>query len=125
MSTAELTSLSLTDQLKVYTAGIWHNLVLALIAFLLLFTLPSLISKPFYHYKTEGVTILQLKSNSSVSGPSGLAVGQIITAVNDCKVNNIADFYSCIKTEALEDKGFCLPRTLIQGYTYKVYSYDH
>jgi len=115
LSTAELTSLSLTDQLKVYTAGIWHNLVLSLIAFLLLFTLPTVISKPFYHYKTDGVAILQLKSNSSVNGPSGLAIGQVIMAVNDCKVNKVTDFYDCIKTEAHEDKGFCLPKTLIQG----------
>jgi len=113
LSTAELKSLSLTDQLKVYTAGIWHNLVLSLVALLLLYTIPTVI-KPFYNYKTGGVAILQLKSNSSVNGPSGLKVGQILTAVNDCKVDKISDFYSCIKTEGqLSEKGFCLPKTLI------------
>jgi len=113
LSTAELKSLSLTDQLKVYSAGIWHNLVLSLLTFLLLFTVPTLL-KPLYDYKTEGVGILQLKSNSSVNGPSGLKVGQILTAVNDCKVNKISDFYGCMKTEGQSEKGFCLPKTLIE-----------
>jgi len=113
LSTAELTSLSLTDQLKVYTAGIWHNLVLSLIAFLLFFTVPSL-TKPFYDYKNKGVVILGLKLNSSVSGPSGLELGQVLIAVNDCPVNKIADFYGCIKSELGQpDKGFCLPRSTI------------
>lgn len=104
LSTSELKALSLTDQLKVYAAGIWHNLVLALMAFSLIYALPVML-QPFY-IKDGGVAVLQLKSNSSVQGPSGLSVGQTITAVNDCPVKSVSDFYACVRSQ--DQKGYCL-----------------
>lgn len=104
LSTSELKALSPTDQLKVYAAGIWHNLVLALMAFAFICALPTMMQA--FYVKDNGVAVLQLKANSSVQGPSGLSVGQTITAVNDCPVKSVSDFYTCVRSQ--DQKGFCL-----------------
>ena len=113
LSTSELTSLSLSDQLKVYTAGIWHNLVLAGIAILLFFTIPFLLS-PFYA-KNQGVSIIDMPPNSSLNGASGLKPGQTLTYINDCPVFNISGFYRCLKTEAEVEKGFCVSSKILSN----------
>jgi S2P endopeptidase len=112
MSTSELTSLSAFEQLKVYTAGVWHNLTLALLAFLLLFMLPVL---PGYSYRTEGITVTALNHNSTVIGPSGLRVGDVLNSVNECKVTRSTDFYDCLRQEAQQLRGHCLDSAKIQA----------
>merc|ERR1739844_362147 len=70
LSTPELKSISYMEQLKIYTAGVYHNLILAVVSFILMVSLPYLFI-PLYE-KNEGIMILSIRNSSSVSGPSGL-----------------------------------------------------
>lgn len=101
LSTSELNSLSLSDQLKVYTAGIWHNLVLALLALAFIFLQPYFL-QPLYE---KGVAVLKLNENSTVQG---VKIGQVLTFVNDCKLSKASDFYACVKSQELKQAGYCL-----------------
>lgn len=106
MSTSELTSLTNKEQLKIYTAGVWHNLVLAFVAFVVMLCLPTLASPGYYHHSMHGITVLDVNPNSTVS--DGLHFGDVITMVNDCKVSKVSDFYSCLRLEAKSRKGHCV-----------------
>lgn len=106
LSTPELKSISYMEQLKIYTAGVYHNLILAVVSFILMVSLPYL-SIPLYE-KNEGIMILSIRNSSSVSGPSGLRIGHIITEVNECKVSNISDFYTCLRYEANILPSYCV-----------------
>lgn len=98
LSTSELKSLSFMDQLKIYTAGVYHNLILTTLAFLFILALPYLLL-PLYD-KGSGVAITSLRPNSSVhGGASGLQEGQLIYQINECSVKNTSDFHSCLQQE--------------------------
>lgn len=49
LSTEHLHAVSPLRQLRIYCAGVWHNLVVAVIAALVLMALPSLLL-PFYSF---------------------------------------------------------------------------
>ena len=93
-------------QLKIYTAGVWHNLVLAVIALALMFSFPILMS-PFYN-RNEGVAILSLRNSTVTDGPNGLRSGDIITSIGKCPVKNVTNYYSCLKEESKELSSYCV-----------------
>ena len=103
LSTAELSSLAPSDQLKVYTAGVWHNIALSSIAYGLILSYPYLLLPSYHHL--EGVLVADLKWNSTVTGPSGLEIGNILTSVNDCPIKSAKDFHFCLQNR--DKVGYC------------------
>ena len=102
LSTAELSSLAPNDQLKVYTGGVWHNVMLSSIAYVLIISYPYLLA-PIY-LQNEGLFVTNLK-NSSVTGPSGLEIGDLLISVNGCPVRSVQDFHFCLQNYA--QTGYC------------------
>lgn len=60
-----LEGLSSKKQLRIFCAGIWHNIVLALVAFLIIFLLPWL-SYPLYEHG-NGIQVISIHKVSSPS----------------------------------------------------------
>lgn len=98
-------------QLKVYCAGAWHNVVLALACTVLVLVMPLLLSPCFADVDggAAGGMPLDLPSTSafySIVEPSSSA----ITALNDVDVWNSADFAAAV--EALGQEARLYPKSL-------------
>ena len=90
LPTGQLSSLRRPQQLRVFCGGVWHNLVLSAAAYGLLQLLPHLLL-PLYHHRTA-LVVTQLEHNSSVTGPSGLVAGDVITAVGGVRTRSEQDW---------------------------------
>ncbi len=112
LPTDQLLALRASRQLRVFAAGIWHNVVLAAFAYLLLFSVPFLSAPLFNH--GEGVGVAKIAPDSSVRGPTGLKVGDGISAINDCPVSNRGDWRSCLaQSIARPTFSVCIRRDLV------------
>ncbi|KAL3218974.1 hypothetical protein MRX96_031235 [Rhipicephalus microplus] len=69
----QVSVLSPWRQLKIYCAGVWHNIVAALLALLLLFGNKYLLV-PFYA-ENSGVSVISVLEESGAHGPGGLLPG--------------------------------------------------
>ncbi|GFQ92389.1 hypothetical protein TNCT_430371 [Trichonephila clavata] len=69
----QLKQLSLPQQLRIYSAGVWHNVVLACFALLLMYSNPILL-KPFYQ-QGNGVTVVNVKEGTGPAQKGGLMLG--------------------------------------------------
>ena len=94
LPTDQLLALRKSRQLRVFAAGIWHNIVLAVVAYLVLFSAPSLFS-PFFRHGT-GVAVASVAAGAAVEGPTGLKVGDAVVAINDCPVRNKVEWRNCL-----------------------------
>ena len=90
--------------LKIYCAGAWHNVVVALMALVLFLCMP-LYLWPFYDIGS-GAVVTSVMEGSAMDGQ--LAVGSQITAVNSCPVLSSHDWYTCIsKLSRGKQTGYC------------------
>ena len=98
-------------QLKIFSAGIWNNIVLTALAYLVLLSTPILVA-PFFHNGTRGVFVSYVNPESALTGPTGLKFGHVITDVNGCRVKSVGDFKECIvRTIRDENDGVCVLKT--------------
>lgn len=115
ISSDQLTSLPLRNQLRVTCAGIWHNVVLATVAAAVLL-ISSWLWAPFYSLG-EGVYVKTILPNSPVLGLSGLREQDVIYRINDCPVRHSEDWYDCIlRTVNQPAPGYCVRQSFIQEY---------
>lgn len=108
------------QKMRIFGAGIWHNLVLALLGYFIFVGAPFLLS-PFY-LRNSGVLVLDVSHHSGLSGVAGLRRGHIVYALNGCGVRNIADWHTCIRElKSNHEIGYCLEEeAIIPGITDKV-----
>ena len=107
LPTAQLQSRTAWQQCKIYSGGVWHNLVLALAASLLSLSLPALLS-PLY-VTGLGLRVSQVTPGSSVLGPSGLQPGQVITQVQGRPVVSRRDLSLVVASLLTQPQaGLCL-----------------
>uniref|UniRef100_A0A0R3RWI1 Membrane-bound transcription factor site-2 protease n=1 Tax=Elaeophora elaphi TaxID=1147741 RepID=A0A0R3RWI1_9BILA len=111
IDTAAVRRLSPMQKLRISCAGVWHNLVLALFAWIL-YESTSFIVSPLY-ISDSGVYIENIQKDSPLSGPLGLQKGNVIQEINGCSVNNINDWNRCLKTMKYSNSGFCVPDDVI------------
>ena len=90
LPTDQLENRALSQQLRVFSGGVWHNIVLAGVAWSIATSAPTLFS-PGYTLG-QGVALVNVKPRTSVQGPSGLVVGDVLTAVQGKSVRNIRDY---------------------------------
>ncbi|XP_041980046.1 membrane-bound transcription factor site-2 protease [Aricia agestis] len=94
LNTEHLNSLPVMKRLKIYCAGVWHNITLAFLALLLFFSAPVLFS---IAYQTEvGVRVTGFSDDSPLKEARGLEEGDIIRSINDCPVKNYNDWSYCL-----------------------------
>ncbi|KAL3084843.1 hypothetical protein niasHT_031728 [Heterodera trifolii] len=108
----QLDRCSCAQKLRIFGAGIWHNVLLALVGVLILSLLPVL-SLPFYA-NNGGVVVVDVDPKSGLYGPSGLHTGAHIQRINQCAVRNASDWATCFgqiwaterRSSAAHQKGF-------------------
>ncbi|VDK78524.1 unnamed protein product [Litomosoides sigmodontis] len=108
---AAVRRLSPIQRLRISCAGVWHNLVLALFAWIF-YESTSFIVSPLY-ISDAGVYIKDIQKGSPLSGPLGLQKGNVIQVINGCAVHNIDDWNRCLKTMKYTNSGFCVPDDII------------
>lgn len=89
----ELDRCSYAQKLRIYCAGIWHNIVLAVFGFLFLISIP-LLCLPLYS-NNAGVVVTDVNPTSGISGATGLQPGYQIQRINQCEVRNTKDWAQC------------------------------
>lgn len=113
--TEEIRTLTPFRQLKILCAGVWHNMVLVICAFLICLSLPVLL-QPLYMYG-QGMMVLSLTADSPVRGPTGLQAGDVIMEVNHCSIQTQATWEQCIIKSITSDQlGFCIPESAVHSY---------
>lgn len=112
LPTDQLLALRKSRQLRVFAAGVWHNIVLAALAYLALFSAPGIFAPFFLH--GEGIAVASIAHGSAVRGPKGLKVGDAIVAVNDCPVKNVFDWRNCLARSIMQPTtSVCMKRELV------------
>ncbi|XP_063826861.1 membrane-bound transcription factor site-2 protease [Ostrinia nubilalis] len=94
LNTEHLNSLAIGKRLRIYCAGVWHNIATAFVALLLFFSAPVLFS---IAYETDvGVRVTGFTDDSPLKDVRGLDKDDIIMTVNGCDVKNINDWTYCL-----------------------------
>lgn len=110
----QMSCLNVWKKLKILCAGIWHNIILGMICYLLLISVPQLATS-FYNIN-DSVIVTSIRARSPVaSGPKGLHNHDIINSINDCKVTNIRTWYKCLQETAQYQPSFCLTTDFVQN----------
>lgn len=111
LSSERFNSLCSEKSLKILCAGIWHNIVQSLIAYLLYQSLPFIFSSLFH--VNNGVSIIEIAKLSPLAGDHGLNIGDTITNINDCLVFDENSWYECLTKIDKVRPAFCLQSALI------------
>ena len=100
-------------QLKIFCAGAWHNVVVAVAALVLLYLLPALLW-PFYS-TGGGVMVTSVMEGSVME--SKLVPGTRITAVNSCPVSDLRDWLHCVTSLVDEPQsGYCMSVNVLDSH---------
>jgi len=112
VATEELLDKSATAQIRVFGAGVWHNLVLGGIARIGVSFLPFLLW-PFYT-SGDGMVVVGVKDNSGVAGPAGLSVGDIILSVQGRNISSAFDWSTSLSNIVVDGGGgLCLRKKIL------------
>ncbi|XP_077540520.1 membrane-bound transcription factor site-2 protease [Haemaphysalis longicornis] len=110
----QVSVLSPWRQLKIYCAGVWHNIVAALLAMLLLFGSGFFLT-PFYA-ENSGVSVISVLKESGAYGPGGLLPGDHIIAVDNCDVRSMDSWKACLGRAVLRPQhGYCQKKTVVES----------
>ena len=108
----QLTVISPKKQLKIYCAGVWHNVILVLAALALMWSLPYLLA-PFYSTGL-GAVVTYVDHDSVLAGK--MVPGTVVQRVNGCPVSSAKDWQSCLEhVSRTAQSGYCLAADLISG----------
>ncbi|VDM54133.1 unnamed protein product [Angiostrongylus costaricensis] len=105
-------------RLEVFGGGIWHNLVLAGIAYLIFIWTPYILSPLFG--QGQGVTVTGcctqgVDSRSGLYGVGGLSVGDVVVSIDDCIIRKHEDWRECVQHLEKVRQGRCVPRSVIDA----------
>ncbi|KAK6640798.1 hypothetical protein RUM44_012495 [Polyplax serrata] len=112
INSEEVAALHPLRQLRIFCAGIWHNVIVSLLAYIFLISYPFLLS-PLYDLG-RGVYVLNVKENSKVAGISGIFPGDKLVAINDCEVSDLETWHQClISFTNKPPPGYCVSEDII------------
>lgn len=98
-------------QLRIYCAGVWHNVILVVCSLVILWGLPLLLA-PFY---TTGVGAFVTSVQKDSVLTDQLREGELITKINSCSVHSTSDWYDCIEILTSERQpGYCIATRLLE-----------
>jgi len=115
LPTDQLITKSNFQKLRIFSAGVWHNLILVALSYVVLTGLPGILS-PFYIHGVHPC-VTYVSPDSPVTGPRGLKQGDIIKSVQGITVNNREQF----RSQIIE----CLHQNISQGYCINHETYKH
>ncbi|XP_075285654.1 membrane-bound transcription factor site-2 protease isoform X4 [Opisthocomus hoazin] len=115
--TTHLQLISPVQQLRIFCAGVWHNFVLGVASFMVLFLLPAILF-PFY-YTGVGALVTEVAEDSPANGPRGLFVGDLVTNLQDCPVYSVEDWNSCLRGISEKSQvGYCISAATLQQLSF-------
>jgi len=77
-------------QLRVFSAGVWHNIVLGGLAWLANLALPLALSPLYFH----ALTVVDIFPNSGLGGEAGMKKGDVLLAIQGRKVDDMSAYRS-------------------------------
>jgi len=101
VDTSQLEMVGARAQLRVFGAGVWHNLVLGAGAWVASLTLPAILS-PLY---IPALTVADVSQDSGVGGEAGLRAGDILLAIQGRKIANMSAYREVLATLIREGGG--------------------
>ena len=106
-----LSVISPRRQLRIYCAGVWHNVILVVCAILFLWALPYSLS-PFYTVEGGGAVVTSLPAGSVLAGK--IKAGDVISSVNSCPVGSEMDWFECLnELHSSGQGGYCVSLQLM------------
>ncbi|KAL4709622.1 hypothetical protein ACJJTC_007353 [Scirpophaga incertulas] len=97
-------NLPISKSLKITCAGVWHNIVTALVALALFFSAPIVFN---IAYETGiGIKITGFTDDSPLKNGRGLEVDDTLISINGCQIKNSNDWSHCLHM-AHERFGLC------------------
>ncbi|XP_065837409.1 membrane-bound transcription factor site-2 protease-like isoform X2 [Oscarella lobularis] len=118
LHTEHVTMLPLVGQLRIFCAGIWHNLLLVLAALAFLYFLPWLLI-PMCRPLDNGVLVAHVAESSPLIDK--LVVGMKIDRVDDCQVGNRREWAFCLEKIMSQDaRGFCAERLDVETQDHSI-----
>ncbi|XP_063985933.1 membrane-bound transcription factor site-2 protease [Diachasmimorpha longicaudata] len=115
LNSEQLSQRPMQNQLRILCAGIWHNIVLAVIAAVGVFISPWLWAPMFS--VNAGVVVTSIQSYSPLVGATGLNHYDVIHRINDCPVRNSNDWHDCILQAVKQSTpGYCVSQSLVQEH---------
>ena len=118
-----LQSAKLMKKLKIYSAGIWNNFILAGFSYLLLLLLPMLLT-PIYQ-SNQSVFITCIKENAPVRGENGLYVGDSIFQINGCPIMNKEQWIQCLSESLNHHPAYCVTEDFIHDNEESTHEIEH
>ncbi|CAF1233906.1 unnamed protein product [Adineta steineri] len=111
----QLQMISAVRQLRIYCAGVFHNMVLVVIALIFLVFNPIFLR----YFYTEGATVYRVAKDSPIRDL--LPIYSIIQSIDACTVNTSDDWYQCLRSindqHPQQSSGYCLTQTEIQTHS--------
>lgn len=105
-----LNVISAKRQLKIYCAGVWHNVILVLLALGVSWALPYLLA-PFYTTGL-GAVVTSIPRESVLAGK--LEPGTLITKLYGCPVYSPTEWRSCVEMASVTPQtGYCVAEEMM------------
>lgn len=108
----QMSTLNIWKRLKILCSGVWHNIIVGMISYLLLISIPQLAAS-FYNLN-DSVIVTSIRPKSPVGSAKGLHNHDIIKYINDCQVKNLKTWYSCLNEAAQYQPNYCLTSEFVQ-----------
>jgi S2P endopeptidase len=118
-----LQSAKLWKRLKIYSAGIWNNILLAGWSYSVLLLLPIFLSPVFT--SGDGVFITEIKPKAPIRGENGLYIGDSITQINGCSVTNEEDFIRCLSESIAHHPAYCVHEDFVHDNEESIHEVEH
>eukprot|EP00056_Hartaetosiga_gracilis_P017942 m.8949 g.8949 ORF g.8949 m.8949 type:complete len:549 (-) comp6251_c0_seq2:54-1700(-) len=117
LHTPHLEALKPFQQLRIFCAGVFHNMVVFGVSLMLLLTLPSTLLS---YQHGSGVAVVDVHPHSPLA--HALKRSDIITSVNgECSIHTKTDFAACFASlweeKARGENGYCLEKTFVDTFT--------
>lgn len=109
----KLFSLNAWKRLKILCAGVWHNLVIALIAYLCYLSL-SIVFSPLFEYG-NGVIVAKIALRSPIAGSRGLNAYDRILEINDCQITDEESWFRCLSALKTHKPAFCIEADVVHN----------
>lgn len=114
LSTEALDRIKNWGKLRIFCAGVWHNLLLALLGYLCLCSVAPLLA-PFYS-TSSGVYVLSVDKEAAVYGPRGIFPRDVIVQINRVAVTNGESYYEALVEAGRERPKFCVTSEYVHAH---------
>ena len=119
----QLQSMKMMKKLKIFTAGIWNNILLAGFSYIILLLLPFFLS-PVYE-TSKAVFITKIIPRAPIKGENGLFVGDRVVEVNGCQVTNEDEWMECLQQTLSKPPAYCVSEDFVHDNEESIHEVDH